>query len=238
MRGLWGADAGISAARALLAQQSGGKEATQALAYHIQMLCRQGQLREAEQQLPQLSALAERAGLPDTLRFEIEYTRALYAMACGDDTEAIARWNMLLPLAQRVSVRAYAVNRGWLAICHYRQGARSEAHALWTAALRDSAAGGFVRGVVSAQIGLARFELDDGNADAAQVLLAAARHAAAGYGDRAAIAEIDALSARYHMLRGDAAAARVCLAASEQTIQRIGMSPALTATWRGGLVQL
>jgi hypothetical protein len=73
-----------------------------------------------------------------------------------------------------------------------------------------------------------RLYLDAGAAEAAHPLLLAARKAAES--DRAAIAEIAALTARYHSLCGDTAAARVCLAVAQDTIQRIGMAPALMAT--------
>lgn len=233
VRGLWTADASISTVRAQVAQYAAVDEETvRALAYNIQMLCRQGHHAAAAQQLPQLVALCERDTHSESVQFEVQYTDALYAMACGDDDVAIARWEALLPLAQRVSVRAYAVNRGWLAICHYRQGNGGRAQALWAVTLADCAAGGFVRGVVSSQIGLARLRLDHNDSAAARPLLAAARGAAEGYGDRSALAEIDVLDARCYALLGDDDAAQRCRAAAQDAAERIGIAHSLTATPR------
>ena len=98
VRGLWTADASISAVRAQVAHYAAGdEEALLALAYNIQMLCRQGQHAAAAQQLPELAALCERGPQAEAVQFEVQYTYALYAMACGDDDVAIARWEALLP---------------------------------------------------------------------------------------------------------------------------------------------
>jgi tetratricopeptide (TPR) repeat protein len=229
LRGLWDADTTMSAIRARVAAQAGDEEALRSLAYHIQMLCRQGQLDEAARRLPELMARAECTQLTDDMSFEMGYTHALYAMACGNDADAIVQWERLLPVSQRVSVRAFAVNRGWLAICRYRQGARNEARTLWTAALADSEAGGFLRGVVSSKIGLARLQLDEGESDAAYALLKEVRQIATSYGDRSALAEIDSLTARYYSLQGDDQAARAALAAAQDTWQRLGLTSGLMA---------
>lgn len=64
-------------------------------------------------------------------------------------------------------MRAYAVNRGWLAICYYHSNQVEQAEALWTEVLHDTANGAFPRGGVSSQVGLARIALDRGDSAAA-----------------------------------------------------------------------
>jgi LuxR family glucitol operon transcriptional activator len=227
IRGLWAEAADLSAVRAALASRAASPdEAALALAYHVQMLCRQGQREAAAAQLPQLVRMAHGHGRSAAVQFEVAYTQALYQMLCGDDERAITLWREALPLAERLSVRPYAVARGWLALCCYRQGMVDEARALWEAVLVDAEAGGFRRGVVSSQAGLARIDLDGGDTGAARERLDHGRRVAAAYGDQEALAELDALDARYHLLRGDGADAS---AAASRDSGRIGAPAWLSA---------
>jgi tetratricopeptide (TPR) repeat protein len=204
-------------------------EVTRALAYQLQMSCRQNRLAEVVPLLGELQQLGQQGDLPPDVRFEVAYTLALYWTMCEQYDQAIHVWEHTLPLARELSVRAFAVNRGWLAICHYRRGAVEQAEALWTAVLHDAASGGFHRGVVSSEVGLARIALDRGNAVEAYALLTAAEHAAHAYGDRGLVAEIQLLLARYYRLRGEAAAAREMLMAAQDTYERLGLARELAA---------
>ena len=229
IRGLWAEAADASAVRAVLASQDAGPEAARSLAYHLQMLIRQGQREAVAEGLPRLAALAEAQELPADVLFEVRYTQALYLMLTGDDAGAAALWRAALSLAAEVSVRAHAVARGWLAICCYRRGQAEEARALWEAVLSDAKTSRFQRGIVSSQLGLARLDLDRGDAAAARGRLDHARRIAAQYCDRGALAELDSLDARYHELCGDDAAAEFARAAARDALARIGVTPELGA---------
>ena len=95
--------------------------------------------------------------------------------------------------------------------------------------LRDAGAGRFLRGAVSAQVGLARIDLDQGDTATARGRLEHARRLAAQYGDRGGLAEIDSLEARYYQLCGDEAAAAAARAAASDAQAQIGGAPGLGA---------
>lgn len=229
IRGLWAEAADISGVRAVASQAAGPEEAARSLAYHIQMLCRQGQREAAAAQLPRLLALAEGHALPADVRFEVYYTQALDLMLAGDHARAAALWREALPLAAEASARAHAVARGWLARCYYRLGQAAEARALWEELLRDADAGRFQRGAVSAEIGLARLDLDRGELGAARGRIDRARLLAARYGDRGGLAELDGLDARYYQLAGDEAAAEAAHEAARDALARIGATADLAS---------
>jgi hypothetical protein len=230
IRGLWAEAADISGVRAAVASQiAGPEEAARSLAYHLQMLCRQGQREAAAAQLPRLLALAEAHALPADVRFEVYYTQALDLMLAGDHARAAALWREALPLAAEVSARAHAVAQGWLARCCYRLGRAAEARALWEDLLRDAEAGRFQRGAVSAEIGLARLDLDRGELGAARGRIDRARRLAARYGDRGGLAELDGLDARYYQLSGDEAAAEAANEAARDALARIGATADLAS---------
>jgi hypothetical protein len=224
IRGLWAEAADISGARAIVASQAADpEEAARSLAYHLHMLYRQGQREAAAAQLPRLLALAEAHPLPADVRFEVRYTQALSLMLAGDDARAAGLWREALPLAAEVSARAHAVARGWLARCCYRLGQTAEARALWEELLGDAGdAGRFQRGAVSAEIGLARLDLDQGDVASARERIDRGRRLAARYGDRGGLAELDGLDARYHALRGDEVAAEAAREAARDALARIG----------------
>jgi len=224
IRGLWALLPELGAAREAAARAAGDSaEATRALAYQIQMHCRQRQFEAVTPRLEELIALRESPALMPDVRFEVAYTLGLYWAMREQYDEAIRCWEQALPLSWGLSVRAYAVNRGWLAICHYHRGEQAQAAELWAAVLRDASAGGFTRGVVSSQIGLARVALDQGDTSEAQGLLAAAHEAAQAHGDRAIIAEIQTLLARCHDMNGEADAAHRLLATAHATYERLGL---------------
>lgn len=229
IRGLWKGQPSLSYLRVEAAAKTGDRiEETNALAYFIQTLCRQQRLEEARPALERLAALNSSLVLPDEGLFEVAYTLGMFNMASQDYPKSIEQWQNSLPLARRVSVRAYTVARGHLAICFYRQGQPNEAEALWQAILEEAPASGFLRGAISSRIGLARLRLDKAELAAARVLLEEAASLAANYQDRERAAEIDALLARYYLLLGDTATAGLFGARALDVFERLGMRYELT----------
>lgn len=225
IRGLWRQMPELEAVREAAARAEGNlAEGARALAYQLQMRCRQNQLADVEQRLGELWQLQQSTNLPPDVCFEVRYTIALYWTKREHYDVAVEAWEEMLPLARTLSVRAYAVNRGWLAICRYRSGHVEEAEALWTAVLDDTANGEFPRGSVSSQVGLARIALDRGDSARGHTLLVAAEHGAQIQGDRGIVGEIQTLLARYYELRGDTSAAREMQNTARDTFERLGIA--------------
>jgi tetratricopeptide (TPR) repeat protein len=223
IRGLWEDKPSISELRMLAAQQLNDRvEIVKALAYHIQMLCRRDRLEEAQKYLEQLRTAAQDLDLPEAVNFDLEYTTGLYLASCEEYAQAIATWQKAAALAKNLSVRDYAVSRGWLALCCYRCGQRGEAARLWQVILQDAAEGGFERGIVSSHLGLARIHLDKAEKDLALEHLATAQKLALSYQDRSAAAEINYLYALYYQQNDNKLLARqYCLEALDM-FKRLG----------------
>lgn len=199
IRGLWQDEPGISELRVIAAQQLDDRvETVKALAYHIQMLCRRDRLEEAQKYLEQLRTSTQDLFLPEAVNFDLEYTTGLYLLSCEEYEQANSTWQKAVTLAANLSVRDYAVSRGWLALCFYRCGQRDEAARLWQAILQDAAEGGFERGIVSSHLGLARIHLDQTKYEQTLEHLAAAQELASSYQDRSAAAEIEYLYTLYY----------------------------------------
>lgn len=204
IRGLWQGSPGISELRVIAAQKlSDPVETLKALAYHIQMLCRRELLDEAQKNLEQLNLLAADLDLPEALRFNLEYTTGIYLMSRAEYGQAIAIWQKAVELSRELSVRDYAVSRGWLARCFYRYGQESAAAQLWNDILEDAGHTSFKRGVVSSHLGLARVHLDKSEYEQAFEHLSNASHFALSYQDRSAAAEIDYLYAIFYQQTGN-----------------------------------
>jgi hypothetical protein len=222
IRGLWSLTPELSAVRELAAERAGERvEVVRTRAYRLQMACRTGQLGAASAQLHALEPLKDDQALPADVRFEVAYTLALAATLNQAYEAAAQLWERALPLTHDLPVRASAVARGWLAICRYRCGDAAAAEALWSAVLHD-AAESFPRGGVSSRIGLARLALDRGELAAAAQLLDAARSGAEAHGDRALLAESQALTARRLRLGGEPAAAERAAAEAREQYRRLG----------------
>ena len=223
IRGSWRGQPDLGYLRIEAAAGSGDTlEEIKALALYIQALCRQQPLDEVPPFLKRLEDLSSTLALPDETLFEVQYTLGLYAMARQDYGEAMKTWQDSLGLARNISARAYAVARGYLAICFYRQGQTDAAESLWQAVLADTDAGGFLRGAISSRIGLARLRLDRHEPEPARTLLDEAAQLADEYQDRERSAEIYSLYARYYSLQGDKAAARQFAARARDIFERLG----------------
>ena len=209
----------------------------EALAYHVHMLSRQGDVAAAESYLPRLQALADAAQLPADVFFEYHKAMALYAMARQDLATAQRAWADSLSLAAGFSAHIFVINRQWLATCLYRQGQWAAAQTLLQESLADAQRIGFERSVIIAQVCLAAIDLDRGRLDAAAAALAAASAAAAQYQDRDNLAQIEWGQARLHALRGDIPAAGAALAAAIDRFERLGMRAELAES-RATLAQL
>ena len=141
IRGLKKGDFDLGFLRVFAASQIGDRlEEIKALALCIQTLSREQRLTEAGNYLKRLEELSASLALPDELLFEVQYTLGLYRMA---RQEFSGDYNLgkRSALARRVSARAFAVARGYLAICFYRQGQTQAAENLWQAILADTGAG-------------------------------------------------------------------------------------------------
>jgi LuxR family glucitol operon transcriptional activator len=223
IRGSWRGQPDLGYLRIEAAAGSGDTlEEIKALALYIQALCRQERLDAVSPFLKRLADLGSTLALPDETLFEVQYTLGLDAMARQEYAEAANIWQDSLELARKTSARAFAVARGYQAICYYRQGQTQAAESLWQGILADTGTGGFLRGAISSRIGLARLRLDRPEPDAARPLLDEAAQLANEYQDRERSAEIAGLYARYFLLRGDVVSARQFAARARDIFERLG----------------
>ncbi|HEX2911981.1 MAG TPA: NB-ARC domain-containing protein [Chloroflexia bacterium] len=201
IRGAWTGDPGVSYMRVVAASKVAGlAEQVRAISYHVQLLCRKGDLEEARGWLDRLENPGDAQDFSPELLFEIKYAWGLYHMAGHDYERASRLWQETLPMAGQISERNLAVTRGQLAICLYQMGKAEAAEQLWQTVLEEAATGKFTRGVTSSQIGLARICLDRRELERGEQYLEVAQKSLP---DRVRQAEVLALYARLYDLRGD-----------------------------------
>jgi tetratricopeptide (TPR) repeat protein len=203
--------------------QADAVEEAEALAYHIQMLCKQGKPHLAERYIPRLQELVRTVQLPEAAFFEFQHAIALFAIAQQDIDHAEAVWQQTLELAQKLDVRAYIANRRWLATCLYRKGLDQEAEQLLSEALRDAVEHHYVHGIVSIQTKLAHIYLDRNDVDRAHAVLHDAQRAAVHAHEHRHVAALQQCIARLHTMRGDLPAAREALSEALNLFERLGM---------------
>jgi tetratricopeptide (TPR) repeat protein len=231
VRGLWDDRLAINQRRAEAARRLGdrGNEAL-ALAHHVEIRSKQGNLAEAEACLAQLEAVVRDAQLPDDVTFEVQHAQALYARAQGDLALAEQIWRGLLDLSARLGGQKYVVNRRWLATCLVQQGQLAEAQRLYQESLRDAIQIGDQRSITGNTIKLAAINIEQGELVRAETELNGCYASAQQYHDRRRMGEIQRLLARAQALRGDMPAAHAALTSAVDLFERMGMRRELDET--------
>lgn len=229
VRGLWDDRLTINQLRADAARRIGDRNnEALALAYHVEIRSKQGRAQEVAEAYPQLEALAQTAGLPDDVLFEVQHARALYMQASGHRRAAGQIWRELLTLSAQLGGQKYVINRRWLATWYYQQGDLDQAQQLYSASLQDAYAINDQRSIVGNSLKLAAIELDRGNTSAAQETLDACRATAERLHDRRRLGEFCRLSARIAAMHGDTQAACEALTTAINLFERLGMQGELS----------
>jgi tetratricopeptide (TPR) repeat protein len=224
VRGLWDERLSINRMRAEAARRLGDcANQALALAHHVEIRSKQGNLAEAQACLAQLEAVVRDAQLPDDVTFEVQHARALYARAQGELALAEQHWRELLDLSAQQGGQKYVVNRRWLATCLAEQGRLAEAQPLYQASLRDAIQIGDQRSITGNTIKLAAINIEQGQLERAEVDLNACYATAQQYHDRRRMGEIQRLLARIDTLRGDLPVAHAALTSAADLFERMGM---------------
>ena len=226
MRGLWNKRLAVNLKRIEATRslpEYDAEEEARSLGYYIEALCKQGDLREAEQYLPQLKQLAQSTRFSDQGIFRFQNVLAMYAVSRRDLDTAIHIFQSLLSLSAELGGQGYVLTRRWLATCLYHKGELSESRQLFRDSLYDAEEKGDQRSVNGNRIRLAAIALDCGNLEEAASLLEGCCLQAQRYKDRRRMSEIQPLLARLHTLRGDIPAARASLSEAIDLFERLGM---------------
>jgi len=222
VRGFWDKNPSTNLLRAKAAHNLvDAVEEVEAIAYHVQVLSKQGNTMDVERHLQRLQDLARTIQLPKEVLFEYQHALALSLMARQDFDAAQEMWQNMMDLAEQLSIRAYIANRRWLATCLYHKGRLALAKDLLQTTLRDALEHSYTRGIVSIQIRLANIALDLGDQEGAAIALHDAQ--SFPYQERRHTAEIQRSYARLHIHRNDTLAARAALAEAIDLFERLGM---------------
>jgi hypothetical protein len=224
IRGLWEKRLETDRLYSAAARQLGNQfEELKALVFHVQLLCRQDRLAEAERALPRLDELTRAADLPAAAFFYYQHARATYSMAQHDIDAAQQAWQASLSHTRKHRDDIYAANIQWLATCRYLQGDREEARRLYQESLDLARDQRYQHYIALNQLKLATIDLDDRDIAGAQERLREARVVAVSSQDREHLARIQCLYGRLHAMRGNIPAARKALAAAIDGFERLGL---------------
>jgi LuxR family glucitol operon transcriptional activator len=224
IRGYWDKRLAIELLWATSADQLGDfTEESEARAYYIQVLAKQGNLPEADKHVQRLLELDRAHCLSTDVFYEYQHAIALYWMELGDLDAAQQAWEQSVSDASDISTHRYVGSRRWLAACLYQKGMIEQAQQLFLEALDVATRCHYTRGIIAILSKLALFELDQGNIEKAEVALVESSALAYKYLSRWDIAVIQRTYARLHALRGDHAAAHAALAEAIDLFERLGM---------------
>jgi tetratricopeptide (TPR) repeat protein len=222
VRGLWDKEPPINLMGAEAARNLGNYvEEMRTLAYHVQLLSRQGNITEAERFIPRLQELAGIIQPPEDVLYEYQHANALYLLSRGDIDSAQQIWHQALGSATTV-YKSVSI-RDWLATCLYERGRLAEARQLLSESIHEAIKHDIQRAIVSIRIRLIRIDLDQGNLNEADKALAAIRQQAIQYQDRQFMARIQRLFADFYLLRDNLPATRTALEEAVDHFERLGM---------------
>lgn len=225
-RALWGKNRDLYQRAIRAARRLGDQaELSDALALLIQMLSRQGQPEQAQDELADLVAISRRVPLQGEQFFRAQHAQALAHMALGQLETASAAWGRILEqgVERAVPERLLTGTLYWLALCRHRQGELSEARALMEESLARAQAQGNPRRAARNQIALASFALDQSQLDEAGRWLEAAQPNAQPDPEQRAHALL-ALG-RLHATRELRDDARLALNEALTLFERMGLEP-------------
>jgi tetratricopeptide (TPR) repeat protein len=251
VRGLWGVEELRTYERyAAAARRLGDTDyETLAIARHVQVLSKQGQIVAAAaliERLRELGATYRSVALADgdvveatddvarrdrrnDAAFEFGHALALFARAQGALAIAEAHWRDLLTLSRRLGGQKYVVNRRWLATALLQQGRHADAQQLYTESLHDARLINDIRSIAGNRLKLASIALDGGDIPAVTAAIDECRVIAQRYRDRRRLAECHRITAHILSLQGDVEAATYELRAALDLFERLGMKHEATA---------
>jgi transcriptional regulator with XRE-family HTH domain len=231
VRGLWERKPPINLITVEAARKLGAKvQEIEGLAYHLQVLSKQGNLTEAAIVRDELAGLVQNVRLPGEPAFVYGHALALYDLARGEYDAAWEGWHGLIELAGQVSAHHFIIVRQWLGICSYLLHNAAQAALWFGGALSESVNYDYKQGIVANLIGLSDIDLDNGDLTIAAERLSQARQYATRYKYRDHQAQIERLTARLATLQGNPHEAAEALHAALDLFERLGMRRELNET--------
>ncbi|MBC8162001.1 MAG: hypothetical protein H7Z42_12360 [Roseiflexaceae bacterium] len=197
VRALWGKKLAIHAMYIESARRLGDNaEQVNALAMHIQLLCRQRNHAAAEVFLPALRTLTTAQAPTGEQFFHVNHALSLYYLASGQYKMAYHLWQEILDQAKAQVLPDHMVigTLYWQATCLRQQGDRKEARRLYQAALVQAQQHGYARTVARSEVELAALDLEQGDIESAEQRLRVASAATEGsdWEQRARIQQVKA----------------------------------------------
>lgn len=200
------------------------EEEIKALALHVQLLSRQGNLEEADRYLPQLQALAQsQQHLSGKLFFHYHHTMALNAMAHDDFQTAQQAWQHILDRAEAYSLAQHMMIGAlyWKGMCLYRLGQLDAASACHRESLAMAEQDGNARFVRRNHLGLALVAIAQNNAQEATKALEEARKKTP-HDDWEQTARIYWVAAKLALLNKEPTSAHTLLKKTVDLFERMG----------------
>ncbi len=200
------------------------EEEIHALALHVQLLSRQGNLDEAGRYLPRLQSLAQtQQHLSGDLFFYYHHTIALNAMARDDFQTAQQAWQHILDSAEAYSLVHHMITGTlyWKGMCLYRLGQFDAASACHCESLAMAEQDGDARFVGRNQLGLALIAIAQNNNQEATKALEEARKKTP-HDDWEQTARMYWVSAKRALLHKDPTSAHTMLRRTVDLFERMG----------------
>ncbi|MEI6179232.1 MAG: NB-ARC domain-containing protein [Chloroflexales bacterium] len=198
-------------------------EETIALALHVQLLSRQGQVAEAERFLPRLRELAAMGHPSDEAFFFFHHALGLYYVGCRDLVTAQQEWHVILHADRQLPVHMYLGARQWMATCLAQQGHLDAARQAYHQVLEESQRLGYERYVSISQLKLVIMDAAQATLTTAEQMVAAIYQKAEADEDRELLALTQSARACLFERRADAPAAHAALTEAINLYERMGL---------------
>lgn len=225
VRGLWKKQLFLNELRITAAQRAGNfQREVRGIAYRIEMLSRQGELREAKKWSMQLQEVIADRQIPEDLLWALPMSQAFVSVAGCEYDLAVQAWREFVSLTSSSNAHLRTnYGRRWLATCLYFTGEFEEARTVFEEVSKTASQLGHERSLAVSQVMLGYIDVAQNKLVEAEQRLQDNLRRALHYQDRENIARIQLGFARLHMAHGAFSAARTALAEAIDLFERLGM---------------
>lgn len=223
IRGIWSSQ--LNLLRAEVARKISNVQVEfDALVYHLNIICKQGNIDEAEIYIHQINDLKSQNSFSDTSIIDYNHSMALYHLRKGELDTAIKLWEGNL-LNKKINPPQINANKRWLAIGLCTKGSSdnlTEAKKIFNELSNDSGNENLIHSALSANIYLTKIDFIENNPDKALPRIRASLEISERSKEVAFIPEFEMLFGNYSILKGQYSEAKEYFEKASEHFEKLG----------------
>lgn len=220
IRGIWSSK--LNLLRADAAKKNLNVQAQfDALVYHLNILCKQGNIDEAEYYLPILNDLQSQNTFSENSLIDYNHAIGLYDLLKENYDDAIKRWEINLSNTA-IHEHQLNANRRWLGICYFEKGDLKKAKEILNQLADDIGDEKLIHSALSANIYLSKIDFIEGKHSNALTRIKASLDIVEKTKDEAFLPEFEVLYAQYLITDGNIEEAKDYLQRATNHYEKLG----------------